>query len=82
MSFVSNKQNKTKKQLNKWTNDKTWSSDYIGISLLMVLFYDILLPYHSKIKQVRKIKQNLKMWENANVFIKYILNLETDLLHR
>lgn len=48
----------------------------------MVLFYDILLPYHSKIKQVRKIKQNLKMWENANVFIKYILNLETDLLHR
>lgn len=73
------KQNKN--QLNKWTNDKTWTSDYIGVSLLLVLLYNILLSYHLKIKQIRKIKQNPQdMWENAGVFIKYILNIETDLL--
>lgn len=67
-----------------WPNEqmtKALNSGYVDISLVLVLFYTFSDIYHVKLRQVNKIKQELKVCEKILVYSQNIFKYKSTFIY-
>ena len=60
---------------------KALNSGYVDVSLVLVLFYTFSGIYHVKLRQVNRIKQELKVCEKILVYSQNIFKYKSTLIY-